>query len=51
VTINQINQIFSGKGLGVFDSLYNEDLTNFGYVDENGENSNPNKVSWIYYKA
>ncbi len=30
MTINQVDQILSGKGLGVFDSLYNEDLTKFG---------------------
>lgn len=51
MTINQVDKILSGKGLGVFDSLYSEDLTKFGYVDKNGKNSNPNKVSWIYYKA
>lgn len=51
MTINQVDQILSGKGLGVFERLYSEDLTKFGYVDKNGKNSNPNKVSWIYYYA
>lgn len=51
MTINQVDKILSGKGLGVFDHLYSEDLTTFGYVDKNGKNANPNKVSWIYYKA
>lgn len=51
MTINQVDKILSGNGLGVFDSLYNEDLTKFGYVDKNGKNANPIKVSWIYYKA
>jgi len=51
MTISQIDKILSGKGLGVFDHLYSEDLTKFGYVDKNGKNIYPDKASWIYYLA
>ncbi|WP_214770761.1 hypothetical protein [Exiguobacterium sp. s133] len=51
MTINQVDKILSGKGLGVFDHLYTSDLTKFGYVDKNNKNLFPNKESWIYYKA
>lgn len=51
MTITQVDKILSGKGLGVFDHLYSEDLTKFGYVDKKNKNMFPNKESWIYYRA
>ena len=35
MTIGQIDKILSGEGLGVFEHLYSEDLTDFGYIDKN----------------
>ncbi len=51
MTINQIDKMVSGKGFGVFDHLYYEDLTKFGHVDKKKNNMFPNKTGWIYYRA
>ncbi len=51
MTIGQIDKILSGEGLGVFEHLYSEDLTDFGYIDKNKKNMFPSKVSTIYYQA
>ena len=51
MTIGQIDKILFGEGLGAFEHLYSEDLTNFGYIDINKKNMFPSKVSTIYYQA
>ena len=51
MTINQVDKILSGKGLGVFDSVSTEDLRGFGLVDQNNKEITFKKNSWIDYKA